>query len=296
MQKRAAFSHFEGKRIIGAFSWFLRRRKVHLADVANAIQASILQHGPDHVALTGDLVNIAAWNEFPAAADWVKKFGPPEKLTFIPGNHDAYVPVPFDKGLGNLIPWMTGDRREPTANGAVFPFVRMRRNIALIGLNSGTPQKFHLAAGTLGTAQIRDLSHTLKNLGQQGFYRAVMIHHPPLPGLAIARKALTDAAELKQVLKQEGCELVLHGHNHTASINWLDTASGPAPVIGVPSASMRGDETHQPAAWNLYHIRRVQGRWTTDITTHRWLNATRTVEKTGDTTTLKPPELAELLQ
>ena len=75
---------------------------------------------------------------------------------------------------------------------------------------------------------------------------------------------------LKQVLTEEGCELVLHGHNHHCMLNWLETKSGPAPIIGVPSASMHGDETHEPAGWNHYHIRRMQGRWTTDMTAHRW--------------------------
>ncbi len=280
--------NLQGKRIIGGFSWFINRRRRHKLYVADAIQQDILSQQPDHVAFTGDAVNIAAWNEFPAAAKWMAGFGPADRLSFVPGNHDAYVHVPWSKGLSHFTPWMKPDRSEPTDDATQFPYVRMRRNVALIGLNSGKPQNYLKATGTLGPQQLRDLQHILGMLGSQGFYRIIMIHHPPLPSLAIDRKALTDAAELKAVLVTEGSELVLHGHNHKSMLNWLDTKSGPTPIIGVPSASLNGDAKHEPAGWNHYHIRRLQGRWTTDMTRHRWDSTSRTIN-TLPTVTLSPP-------
>jgi hypothetical protein len=90
------------------------------------------------------------------------------------------------------------------------------------------------------------------------------------------------------VLRTEGCELVLHGHNHKTMLHWLDTKAGPAPVVGVPSASVNGDAKHEAAGWNLYHIRRLQGRWTTDMTQHRWNRDVKSVERLT-TVTLSPP-------
>ena len=288
MRKRFMLRNFSGKRIVGGFSWFLRRRHVHLNAVADAIQTSICEAAPDHIALTGDLVNIAAWNEFPEAAKWVERFGKPENLSFVPGNHDAYVPVPWASGLARLEPWMKPDRHENAGADGLFPYVRLRRTVALVGVNSGQPQKYHLAAGTVGPDQLRDLGHFLALLGQQGFYRVVMIHHPPLPGLAIQRRALTDAAELKSVLAESGCELVLHGHNHRSMLNWIETRSGSAPVIGVPSASIIGDDKHEAAGWNLYHIRRQAGRWVTDMTPYRWNRQDQSVSHL-EAVTLSPP-------
>ncbi len=288
LRKREVLKHFKGKRLIGALSWFLRRKSHHQRAIADALQDSILDAHVDHVALTGDLVNIAAWNEFPAAADWVKGFGPPDRLSFVPGNHDTYVAVPWSEGLVHLAPWMKPDRHEANAEATLFPYVRMRRTVALIGLNSGLPQNYFSAGGTLGAQQLRDLRHILAMLGQQGFYRVVMIHHPPLPGLTKPRKALTDAMELQQVLRDEGCELVLHGHNHISMLNWLDTKAGPTPIIGVPSASLRGDAKHEAAGWNSYFIRRQHGRWLTDMTQYRWSNPTKTFEANSPIT-LSPP-------
>jgi 3',5'-cyclic AMP phosphodiesterase CpdA len=282
------FRDFSRKRLIGGVSWFLNRKNFHLQSVADAVQASIIAANPDHIAFTGDAVNIAALAEFELAANWIARFGLSRRLSFVPGNHDTYVHVPWNKGLAHFAPWMSPDRHDTLSEASHFPFVRLRRTAAIIGLNSGQPQNYRRAAGTLGDQQLRDLRHILGQLGQQGFYRVVMIHHPPLPGLAVPRKALTDAAELKAVLSEEGSELVLHGHNHTSMLNWLDTKSGPTPIVGVPSASANGDAKHEAAAWNLYHIRRLQGRWTTDMTTHRWNRETASID-TLPTVTLSPP-------
>ena len=269
------FGHFSGKRLIGALSWHLKRKHLHQPLVDNAIRDSILAARPDHVAFTGDLLNIAGWNEFPPAAAWLKSLGSTTQLSMTPGNHDAYVHVPEEKGLANFAPWMQSDK---AADGIAFPFVRLRRNVAIIGANSASPQSYRKAGGTLGSTQLRDISNQLDMLGQQGFFRVLMIHHPPLPGLAKDRKALTDAAALQEILVARGCELVLHGHNHVAMVNWLQTSIGPCPVVGVPSASMAGDAIHQSAAWNLYNIRRHQNRWQVEMTIHQWNHQAAKVE------------------
>jgi 3',5'-cyclic AMP phosphodiesterase CpdA len=280
--------NFSGKRVIGGFSWFLNRRRRHFQNVADAVQASIIAMSVDHVALTGDVVNIAAWSEFKAASKWIAQFGPPENVSFVPGNHDTYVNVPWADGLDVFTPWMRPDRFDPQAETHHFPYVRMRRNVALIGLNSGLPQGYRRASGTLGASQLRDLGNILGMLGQQGFYRIVMIHHPPLPGMNTPRKALTDAAQLKSVLMEQGCNLVLHGHNHFSMMTWLDTRTGAVPIIGAPSASINGDAKHEAAGWNHFNIRRTQNRWTTDMTSFRWNKSTAKMEQ-RDTVTLSPP-------
>ena len=113
------------------------------------------------------------------------------------------------------------------------------------------------------------LSKLLRDLKAKGYYRAVMIHHPPLPGLAPPRKALSDAAKLRDVLRNEGAEMVLHGHNHRM-VTILEGRDGKIPIVGVPSASMNGKSKYEPAAWNLYEITRIQGKWTTQVSVRAW--------------------------
>ena len=46
---------------------------------------------PDHIAVTGDLVNLALEAEFAPAQAWLRGVGEPHGVSAIPGNHDAYV-------------------------------------------------------------------------------------------------------------------------------------------------------------------------------------------------------------
>lgn len=264
---RAALTHHPAfKKVIGAASWHFNRRFAHLPKIAENVRADILAARPDHIAFTGDLVNISAHQEFNNGQDWLKPFGAPDSLSYTPGNHDAYVPVPWDQGLGQFAPFMTNENPKDLT----FPFIRLRRNIALIGLNGACPQSIFRAGGTIGAAQLAKLAKNLKALKDRGFYRAVMIHHPPAPGLTHPVRSLSDAAALQSILEHEGAELVIHGHNHTRSLSYLEGKSGRIPVVGVPSASMKPSARHPGAAWNLYEIERVKSQWQTNMKIRQW--------------------------
>ena len=56
-----------------------------------AIVADIKAQSPDHIAVTGDIANIALAAEFPQGRDWLEALGPAQDVTFVPGNHDIYV-------------------------------------------------------------------------------------------------------------------------------------------------------------------------------------------------------------
>ena len=275
LPRGAIWRHFALKRIVGGLSWKLNRDRLHLPAIAAAMRADILAAKPDHIALTGDLVNIAAPDEFPRAAQWLRDFAPPADLSFVPGNHDAYVRVDWERGLKALEPWMKGDMTvaNPVVSAMLaspFPYVRLRRNLALIGLSTALPQSLRKAGGSLGERQIAAAASLLHELRDRGYYRVVMIHHPPLPGQNTPRKALTDAAAFAEVLAAEGAELVLHGHNHRTMRATVDSRFGPVPVLGVPSASMTDDGTHEPAAWHRFAIERREGRWRTAVTVRQW--------------------------
>ena len=275
LPRGAAWRDFALKRQIGYLSWRFKRHKLHVPQIAGAIASDIVNAAPDHVALTGDIVNIAAHGEFPAAAAWLKNLGAPDQVSFVPGNHDTYVRFGWDKGLGHLADYMAGDMKVTSAYmthqvATPFPFVRLRKNIALIGLCSGLPQPLSRAAGRLGEVQRQALAPLLRELRERGFARIVMIHHPPLPGLAVPRKALKDAGELKDILVAEGAELVLHGHNHLHMANTLASRFGTVHVLGVPSASLGTKGHYDLAAWNRYDIVRQGGRWTIQVTVRAW--------------------------
>ena len=263
---KATVSQLLGKRILGFQSWHLNRKNIHdpaiLADLIDDLQ----MHRPDHIAVTGDLTNIALPSEFTAAGKWLESLGPPNKVAVIPGNHDAYVKLPWDIGPGKWQKNMQGEYAVPdTELDSGFPYVRVRKNVALIALSSAVPSMWFAAGGRVSKGQLHNLKLLLPRLRQQGFFRIVMVHHPPLPGQAQPRKALWNAAELRDILVEEGAELVLHGHNHRHMHEELKTSHGTAQVFGVPSASARRTKHKPAAAWNLYDVRRDDGAWRCEV-------------------------------
>jgi 3',5'-cyclic AMP phosphodiesterase CpdA len=122
----------------------------------------------------------------------------------------------------------------------------------------------------LGADQLDRLGPILQDLLKRGFYRIVLIHHPPIPGLTSRRRALDDDQKLMQVLEANGADLVLYGHNHRHGRTSLATRSGTAHIIGVPSATSPAGGHYDSAAWYLYKIRRLDGAWNAQVTVRSW--------------------------
>ena len=263
---QAKISQLLCKRVLGYQSWHLNRKKIHKPPILAQLVDDIHAHRPDEIAVTGDLTNIALPSEFEAAAGWLNDLGPPRQVAVVPGNHDTYVKVPWDQGMGRWQQYMHGEyavSETDLENG--FPYVRVRKSVAMIALSSAVPSMWFTAGGRVSAPQLKALKDLLPRLKQQGFFRIVLIHHPPLPGQNKWRKALWNASELQSIITEEGAELVLHGHNHEHMHQELKTKHGTAHVFGVPSASARQTDHKPAAAWNLYEVRRESGAWHCDV-------------------------------
>jgi 3',5'-cyclic AMP phosphodiesterase CpdA len=258
------------KRLLGYFNWHRGRKLVHKREVLDAVTEDVVANDPGHIAVTGDLVNIGLPEEFVRAGQWLEELGPPELVTAIPGNHDAYVRMNPDRGLGHWQDYMksneAGELLVPTAPRD-FPFVKRYGDIALIALSSAISTAPFVASGRVGSEQRAYLADALRITGEHGLFRIVLIHHPPLPHQVKWRRGLRDAKKVTRIFQEQGVELVLHGHNHETSLHELETASGPAFVIGVPSASEASEADIPAAGYNEYAIDRVDGGWHLDMVT-----------------------------
>ncbi|MBN8534108.1 MAG: metallophosphoesterase [Rhizobiales bacterium] len=238
-----------GKRLTGVINWHRSRATIHSMAVLDAIIDDIAIHKPDHVALTGDLVNVGYPPEFPVAAARLSPLGTPDHVSIIPGNHDAYVRGSLDAMARVFGPFMCGDDGETG-----YPYLRVRQNIALIGMNTGVPTAPFFATGTMGRPQGERLARLLQDTRKSGLFRVVMIHHPPLRRGVKFGRGLTDAKSFERILREEGAELVLHGHNHRFSIHHAAGPSGPVPVLGVGSASAVPGTPQHLAEYSLIRL------------------------------------------
>ncbi len=264
------FATTPSKRLSGILSWRLKRRHIHLPEILTAMVADIHAHQPQHIVLTGDLVNVALPGEFTRATAWLETLGAPTDISLVPGNHDAYMAGACDTAQHRWGAYMQGDAQSP---GAHFPYCRIRGEIAFIGVSTAVPTRVFSATGEVGAEQLSALGGVLEDLGKAGLMRIVMIHHPPGAAGASRRKGLTDRAALLNVFARHGAELVLHGHTHQGVFDHVTGPCGPIPVLA-PSSASALDPHRENARWHFMEVSRAAaGGWRTQVTVRGYVPA-----------------------
>jgi len=256
---RARLSQLAGKRALGVLNWRRGRKRRFSMGTIDLLVDDIKAMNPDHIAVTGDLVNVGLPLEFETALTFLETLGEGQDVTVVPGNHDAYVRSTANHALLNWGDYMRGDgvTGDVTADQA-FPFVRRRDGIAIIGVSSAIPTQPFMATGKVGRAQLERLGHVLDELAKEGLFRVVMIHHPPC-GIRAGHKRLIDSDAVRACLAAHGAELVICGHDHRPMVEMLQGPhSGLIPVVEAPSFAAGPEDNHWPGGYHLYRIERTQ--------------------------------------
>jgi 3',5'-cyclic AMP phosphodiesterase CpdA len=263
------------QRVLGYLSWQRRRYRVHRREVLDALVEDMRVERPDHVAITGDLVNISLPAEFVQAASWLRQLGTPDGITVIPGNHDAYVEVKWREAWAHWSDYMCGDgENSGRTENDTFPFLRRRGPIALIGMSTAVATPPTFATGRLGRRQLRQLESMLETLAADDPCRVLLLHHPPVPTMTDYRRRLVDADELAAVLERHPVELVLCGHQHIFQLGGMRTDGAAIPVVGAPSASLHGGDRHHEGGYLIYDLERGPAGWAIDLELRRFDLAT----------------------
>ena len=276
-----------GKRLTGYLNWQKRGRLQDMA-VLTRIVEDMRAHRPDHIAMTGDIMNLGLPAEFPLARAWLETLGDPHDVSFVPGNHDAYVKGSMPWLTETFAPWTAGDGGHHTH----YPYLRVRGDVALIGLSSGIPTAPFIASGRLGHEQCAALAQLLDEARAKNLARVVLIHHPPYSKGATPGRGLSDNRRFGAVIAKHGAELILHGHNHRTMTWRLPGPDREAPVVGVGSASAVPGTPRHRAVYHLYRIARANDGWRIDAQARGLLPNSREIGPLG-TVELEKPNAAQ---
>ncbi len=240
------------KPALGWINW-ARKPGAHDGAIAARTIAALRAARPDHVALTGDLIELGLPSEYAAAGAVLGEFGDPADVSWAPGNHDVYTRRAEARLRAVLPAWLATPAGEGDLR-ACFPRLALAGRAAIVTLCSGTPTWLFSAEGELGAAQLVRLDALLAGLDRRAHLPVLAIHHPPhAPGLS-RLKRLRDGAALMALLARHGCPLVLHGHLHRACDTVWTGATGTITLAGAPSASAAGKHGDDPAGFSLIHV------------------------------------------
>lgn len=257
---RVRLRELVNKRAFGYWNWQRNRANAFDATVLSAITDDIAENQPDHIAVTGDLVNLGLKDEYEVALSWLKTLGEPHEVTLVPGNHDAYLARSIEHYSRTWLPYANGDR--PNEKMA-FPFVRTRGPLALIGLSTAIATAPLMATGRVDEDQAHEFGKALASAGRQGLCRVVLIHHSPVHGATSWHRRLMGASLVRHAIARFGAELVLHGHDHVTRVAYLPGKDGrTVPVVGASQPSVMPRHGKPGAAYNLIQIEKeTDGRF-----------------------------------
>jgi len=205
------WQRYVGKRILGGFNLLTNRS--HPVGVLHAAIEDLCADPPDHVAVTGDLTNLAFESEFSRACEILSRLPvPPQRRTIIPGNHDAYTRLAhathrFNQFVGPLM----GDP------GLEFPYTQRVEDVLFLSLDSAVATPFLNAYGVLGAEQLAEAERLLAETDAP--IKVVLVHHPPILGNGKPDRRTRnnrDGKALIALCQRQGVQLLLCGHTHRA--------------------------------------------------------------------------------
>ena len=287
------YRQLASKRMVGYVNWQRNRRRFLHDGVLGSIVDDIKALAPDHLAVTGDLVNLALDREIECAKIWLEMAGAPHDVSVVPGNHDAYVPGAFDKVCLSWGAWMAGDGLAAPTGRRSFPYMRIRGDVALIGVSTARATAPFMANGFFREEQAERLGKPQDEAARRQLFRVVMIHHPPVRNAVAQHKRLFGIGNFQDTMRRHGAELVLHGHSHDPSLYWIGGKGGQIPVVGVAAAGQGLGGSHAPAQWNLIEISGKPGAWSVRLI-RRGLTALKTpIGEISRTDLLGDPDAAD---
>jgi 3',5'-cyclic AMP phosphodiesterase CpdA len=163
------------KRFTGYLNWRFRRHNTLSGEGLTNLVRHMREQSPDFTAITGDLVNLGLEAEANTTWNWLQTVGSPDQVCVSPGNHDAYVKPTLAWNSARWGEYMRGE----TIDDAQFPFVRRVGDLAIISCSSAVATLPFSAAGRFDVPQAQRLGRVLKLMGDAGYFRVIMIHHPP---------------------------------------------------------------------------------------------------------------------
>lgn len=234
-----------GKRALGYQSWYRKRRHQYTVDVLRPVTQAVRSEAADVIVVTGDLVHLGMADELHQAGEWLASLGGPEQVLVVPGNHDCYHPQSWRLVRQTFGPYLSLEG-EPQSPQDGYPLLRRCGAVAIVAAGTAEPTPWWSASGSLGTAQRERLEKVLTRV--QGSFTFLVLHHPPLPGMAPRRKSLRDAPALADLLLARTPDVVLHGHLH---LNQETRSAATRVYCTAPPSSRR---TSAPASYRLFDV------------------------------------------
>ncbi len=253
---------FFNKRLVGGANLLLNRSDEHSVGVVREALDHLDRRDVDHIAITGDVSNLALDSEFRAVADILRSIDDHEaRVSVIPGNHDYYTKEAagtrrFER---HFAPYLTSDLPAYQLESG-YPFCKLMGDVALIGLNSGIPTPWFFATGRVRDDELQSADALLDDPAVRNRFTMVMIHHHLIPfehSRVEYTRRLVNAETVLETMREKCVDLVIHGHNHHFATIEVPHLGGPGKLRICEAGSTSTQKYADPkfgGKYNIYHL------------------------------------------
>jgi 3',5'-cyclic AMP phosphodiesterase CpdA len=252
---------FANRRLIGGVNLMLRRRGQYRADILERLIEDILREGVDHVALTGDLSNLALEPEFERVFHLIKLLGGYDRVSVVPGNHDYYTGGAiaarrFEKYFHGFMYAGYSDLKT-----VFYPYSKVLGDVLLVGLNSACHTTPPMAYGTLSAKQLDATDKILASPRFRNLRKVVLLHHTlhRRSWHTEATTRLVNRENLLRVLMRNRVDLALYGHDHLGRTWEMNEGGHRLHLVNCGSSTRLGPHPHQRARYRLITLELEEG-------------------------------------
>ena len=181
--------------------------------VASALR-EVWMRNVDHLLITGDLTEDGHQEQFEVLAELLAESRiPPERVTLVPGNHDAYIDE------GGFAQALRGPLRAYAATSSIAAALQFR-DVTIVPVSTAFQQSPLRSAGAIASRELASLAAIAMDPALAGHPIVFAQHHPPgaafIPLLQWL-DGLTDHSALSDLFRRCPHLYVLHGHTHKCS-------------------------------------------------------------------------------
>ena len=180
--------------------------------VARAL-AEVRASGADHIVITGDLTEDGTTPQFEVLAEVLADAHlPPDRITLVPGNHDAY------DAAENYAAALEGPLRAYAPTSTIASPLAFR-DVTLVPVSTAFHQSLFRSAGAIAPTDLQALERIVNDPAFRGRPLVFVQHHPPgrhfFPPLQWV-DGLLEYSALSAMTERAGHLHVVHGHTHRA--------------------------------------------------------------------------------
>jgi len=256
-----SYKRFDNRRMFGGLNLLQRRAKEYRPEILETLDDDVIKEEVDHVAISGDLTNLALEPEYERVFHLLKLIRGSDRVSVVPGNHDYYTfrAAEARKFEKYFYPFMF-QRDFSDLDVDLYPYTKQLDEITLIGLNSATRTMPLMHYGTLGQRQLDLVEKALARPGAEGRMTCLLLHHAMhrRDMLTETTAGLLGRDRLWELVDKYKVDLIMHGHDHRGRIWKRDETGHSTQVICCGSSTRLVEDPTLVARYRILTIE--QGR------------------------------------